>query len=158
METIKKIMIGVLALIIITLTALFYGIKVSPISWGLLGPINESSTLALKGYDTVAYFSEGKIVKGDTTKGIKWRDVIWYFSTDTTKLMFKTFPEMYVPQYGGYCATAVAYGFTADSNPEIWHIENNKLYLFLNQDAKNEFVSEIKNGIIEKAANEWARR
>lgn len=132
--------------------------KISPLSWRLLGPINENSSLALKGYDVVSYFHDDNITQGDRTKGLKVNDAIWYFSSDENKLMFKTFPEKYPPQYGSYCASAVAAGFTADINPHSWHIENGKLYLFFDDGAKNDFVADISQGIIERADNQWARR
>ena len=158
MQTSRKILISVLAAIAITLAILFYGLKISPIAMKLVGPINENSTLALKGYDPVAYFNEGRAIKGDTSNGIKWGNVIWYFSSNANKLAFKTFPEKYVPQYGGYCAGAVASGFTADIDPMIWHIEDDRLFLFFNQGAKDGFVSAIDTGIIQKASSEWAKR
>lgn len=158
MDTTRKVLISVAAITALTLAILFYGLKVSPISMRLVDPINQNSTLALKGYDPVAYFNEGKAIKGDTTRGIRWGNVIWYFSSDANKLMFKTFPEKYMPQYGGYCAGAVATGFTADIDPTAWHIENGKLFLFFNQGSKNSFIEAIDSGIIEKASAEWAKR
>lgn len=156
--TTKRILLLVAVIIILTPPGLFYGIKVSPLSWKLLGPINENSSLALKGYDAVSYFHDKNVTQGDRTKGLKINNAIWYFSSNENKLMFKTFPDKYQPQYGGYCATAIASGFTADINPEIWHIENGKLYLFFDEGAKNDFVASINQGIIEKADNEWAQR
>ncbi len=147
-----------LSLAVLVPTVLYIGMKVSPISWQLFGPVNESGGLALKGYDTVAYFNNNKAAIGDTTKGVKNENLIQYFSSDENKITFQAFPEKFLPQYGGYCATAVASGFTADVNPEIWHIENDKLYLFFNEGAKNDFVTNIKNGIIEQADREWAQR
>lgn len=158
MDKTRKILISAVIIIVIALATLFYGMKVSPVSMRLVGPINENSTLALKGYDPVAYFNQGRAIKGDTSKGIRWGNVIWYFSSDANKLMFKTFPEKYVPQYGGYCAGAVASGFTADIDPMVWHIENDKLFLFFDQGSKNSFVNTIDTGIIDKATSEWAKR
>lgn len=158
MNNIKKVFVGLAVLLLATLGVLFFVFKVSPISWGLLGPINENSGLAVKGYDPVAYFTEGEPTRGDTRKGIKWSNTIWYFSSDPTKLMFKTFPEKYAPQFGGYCAKAVASGLTADIDPQAWLVHDDKLYLFFNNDAKMEFMNEIENGIIDKATAEWAKR
>jgi hypothetical protein len=154
----KKILLLVAVILALAPIALFYGMKVSPLSWQLLGPINESSGLASKGYDVVSYFHDKRASKGDSTKGLKLNDTIWYFSSNENKLMFKTFPDKYQPQYGGYCATAIASGFTADVNPEIWHIEAGKLYLFFDEAAKYDFVANINQGIIEKADSEWAQR
>jgi len=154
----RKVLLSVGALALLTPLVLFFMFKMSPISWHLLGPINENNTLAMAGYDPVAYFKNGQAVKGDTKKGIRWIDTIWYFASEENKLSFKAFPEKYIPQYGGYCATAVAMGLTADVNPEYWLIENNRLYLFFDAAAKDDFVAGIESGIIEKADTEWARR
>jgi len=147
-----------LSLAVLVPSVLYVGMKVSPISWRLFGPVNENNGLALKGYDTVAYFYDNTAKIGDKTRGLKNDNLIQYFSSDRNKVTFQAFPEKFQPQYGGYCATAVASGFTADINPEIWHIENSKLYLFFDEDAKNDFVSQIDQGIINKADKEWAKR
>ncbi len=165
MGKLKYLLYVIGAIIAFAPIVMFFGMKLSPLAWGLLGPINESNGLALQGYDPVAYFNEGRAIKGDTNKGLRWRDTIWYFSSDVNKLTFKTFPEKFIPQFGGYCATAVATGFTADINPEVWHIENDKLYLFFDAGSKNEFVANIDpslsntgKSIIEKSEAEWAKR
>lgn len=154
----KKILLLVAVIVALTPIALFYGMKVSPLSWQLLSPINESSGLTLKGYDVVSYFYDNKAQKGDRTKGIKYNNMIWYFSSDENKLMFKTFPEKFQPQYGGYCASAIASGFTADISPNVWHIKNEKLYLFFDKGSKARFLSKIDQGIIQTADREWAKR
>lgn len=153
-----KALLLMLVIAAITPVAFFYGLKISPLSWQLLGPINEDSNLALDGYDVISYFHDNQAKKGDRTKGLKADNIIRYFSSNENKLMFKTFPKKYLPQYGGYCATAIASGFTADVNPEIWHIENGKLYLFFDEAAKNDFVAKIDQGIIQTADREWSQR
>lgn len=145
----------VLTIVVASPPVLFYGMKVSPLSWQLLDPANNDSGLMVKGYDVVAYFNDGRAIKGDTGKGLKWNNGIWYFSSDANKLMFKTFPEKFIPRYGGYCASAIASGFTADIDPVIWHIDNGKLYLFYDEAAKADFVTSINNGIVEKADARW---
>jgi YHS domain-containing protein len=154
---IKKILLVFVALIFLVPITLFFTLKISPLSWQLLGPINEDSGLAIKGYDVVAYLNDEKSTAGQTNKGLRYNDTIWYFSTDENKLTFKTFPEKYIPQYGGYCAKAVASGVTADINPDIWHIVNGKLYMFLNEDAKQEFIAQLDQGIIKQADDQWRK-
>lgn len=156
--TLKRILLVVVALVVLTPFILFYGMKISPLSWQLLGPVNESSGLAIKGYDPVAYFHDDSAKKGHQNKGLRVNDSIIYFSSDENKLMFKTFPKRYQPQYGGYCATAVSSGLTADINPEIWHIEAGKLYLFFDESARDDFIARIDQGIIDTADIEWSQR
>jgi len=58
--------------------------------------------LAVKGYDVVAYFTMDKPVKGKSTFSIKWKDATWRFSSQEHLDLFKSSPERYAPQYGGY--------------------------------------------------------
>ncbi len=58
--------------------------------------------VAVKGYDTVAYFTQGKPVKGDSKYEHKWKDATWRFANAEHLELFKADPEKYAPQYGGY--------------------------------------------------------
>ena len=58
--------------------------------------------LAVKGYDTVAYFTVGKPVKGKSEYEYKWQGAKWRFANQKHLDLFKAEPERYAPQYGGY--------------------------------------------------------
>ena len=58
--------------------------------------------VAIKGYDTVAYHTEGRAVKGKSKFSHKWNNAKWYFSSVGNKDLFAADPERYSPQYGGY--------------------------------------------------------
>jgi YHS domain-containing protein len=77
----------------------------------------------------VAYFTRQKAVKGETKIAYKWKGATWHFSSTENLDLFKSTPEKYAPQFGGYCAYAVSKGFTANSDPEAFKIINGKLYL-----------------------------
>ena len=65
--------------------------------------INTTSLgVAIKGYDTVAYHSEGRAVKGKSEFSHKWNDAKWYFSSTHNMALFAAEPERFAPQYGGY--------------------------------------------------------
>ena len=66
--------------------------KVNQTSWGV----------AIKGYDTVAYHTEGRAVKGQSTYSHEWNDAKWYFASAENRDLFAADPESYAPQYGGY--------------------------------------------------------
>jgi YHS domain-containing protein len=57
---------------------------------------------AIKGYDPIAYFTEGRPVKGDARFAFTWNNAQWLFSSEDHLSLFKKDPEKYVPQYGGY--------------------------------------------------------
>ena len=62
--------------------------------------------------------------------------------------MFKLAPEKYAAQYGGYCAWAMASGKTASIDPEIWYIEEGKLYLNYNKKVQEDWFSNLQNDIL----------
>jgi YHS domain-containing protein len=96
-------------------------------------PVNavntDSAGLALKGHDAVAYFTDGRSVKGSTTHEHQWAGATWRFATAENRDRFAQHPEAYAPQFGGYCAWAVSRNYTADIDPEAFDIVNGKLYL-----------------------------
>ena len=65
--------------------------------------VNKTSFgVAIKGYDTVAYHTEGRAVKGASEFSHQWNDAKWYFSSAENRDRFAADPERYAPQYGGY--------------------------------------------------------
>ena len=91
------------------------------------------SNKAVGGYDPVAYFTEGKPVKGQKAHQLTYEGADWYFASQANLETFKADPAKYAPQYGGYCAYAVGIGQTAKGNPKNWDIVNGKLYLNYNR-------------------------
>ena len=57
---------------------------------------------AIKGYDTVAYHTEGNAVKGKSKYSYEWNDAKWHFASAENRDLFAANPEKYAPQYGGY--------------------------------------------------------
>ena len=58
--------------------------------------------VAVKGYDTVAYFTEGKPIEGKKEFETEWKGAKWRFANASHLEMFTADPEAYAPQYGGY--------------------------------------------------------
>ena len=58
--------------------------------------------IAIKGYDPVAYFTEGKPVQGKKEFSHQWNNATWLFGKKTHREVFKSDPARYAPQYGGY--------------------------------------------------------
>ena len=89
----------------------------------------DSDTVAIHGYDTVAYFTDGKPTKGSNEFEQVWQDTRWQFASATNRDLFTANPDRYAPQYGGYCALGLAAGEYADADPNAWTIVDGKLYL-----------------------------
>jgi hypothetical protein len=86
--------------------------------------------VAVHGYDVVAYFLEGRAVRGTSKFEHDWQDAKWQFASAANKNLIAANPERYVPQYGGFCATCLALdGELTDANPKAWTIIDRKLYL-----------------------------
>lgn len=84
---------------------------------------------AIRGYDPVAYFTEGRPVEGDPGITHDWRGAVWRFASEENRARFAADPEAWAPQYGGWCAWAVSQGATASIDPEAWDVRDGKLYL-----------------------------
>ena len=91
---------------------------------------------AINGYDAVAYFSNAKPVVGNSKFVYNWKNSKWYFSSEKNLQTFKTNPENFAPQYGGYCAYGMSEGHKAPTDPHAWTIVNGKLYLNYNKDVQ----------------------
>ena len=89
----------------------------------------DDDDIAIHGYDPIAYFTEGRPIKGKSEFEYAWQDARWHFSSAGNRDLFKANPVRYSPQYGGYCALGISAGEYADIDPEAWSIVDGKLYL-----------------------------
>ncbi|MGC4101828.1 YHS domain-containing (seleno)protein [Ferruginibacter sp.] len=91
----------------------------------------DKNAVAVNGYDVVAYFNQGKAIKGDKKFSASAEGVVYYFSNNDNKELFLKDWKKYEPQYGGWCAYAMgAKGEKVEIDPETFKIVNGKLYLF----------------------------
>ena len=111
---------------------------------------------AIRGYDPVAYFTEGKPVKGSSDFETEWKGATWRFASAANREAFLADPEKYAPQYGGYCAWAVSQGQTAPIEPEQWSIVDGKLYLNYNADVQAKWKADVP-GFIARADENWPK-
>jgi YHS domain-containing protein len=109
--------------------------------------------LALRGYDTVAYFVSGAPAKGSPEFTHEWNGAKWLFASAENRDKFAASPEKYAPQYGGYCAWAVSKGHTANANPENWKIVDGKLYVNYNGLVQRRWQKEPEARIAEADKN-----
>ena len=112
------------------------------------------SNNAIKGYDTVAYFTEGKAVKGNKDFSTEYQQAKWLFSSQENLDLFVANPEKYAPQYGGYCAYAVSQNTTASIKPELFTIHDGKLYLNYNKKINDDWLAN-KEQYINEADKNW---
>ncbi|MEM6902656.1 MAG: YHS domain-containing (seleno)protein [Pseudomonadota bacterium] len=112
------------------------------------------SNEAISGYDAVAYFTEGRPVEGSGEFQTEWNGAIWKFANADNLATFKADPVQYAPQYGGYCAWAMARGSFASTQPENWSIVDGKLYLNYNDSIQQRWEADTAN-FIANADAKW---
>jgi len=110
--------------------------------------------IAIKGYDTVAYFTENRAIKGLEEFSYDWNHGVWLFSNKKNMELFKANPEKFAPQYGGYCAFAAAKGSFAKIDPTQFTVLNNKLYLNYNARIQNKWTKN-RDKFIELGDQNW---
>jgi len=113
------------------------------------------SGLALDGYDTVAFFTQGRPARGDARFEGIWQGARWRFSTQDHLNRFLAEPARFAPQYGGYCAWAVgARNALAASDARYWRIVGGKLYVNFDASVQAQWVRDIP-GFILAADRNW---
>jgi YHS domain-containing protein len=105
---------------------------------------------AINGYDPIAYFKEGQAVKGKKEFSTEWNGAQWLFSSEENLKAFKSNPEKYAPQYGGYCAYGASdgEGHKSPTQPDAFTIVDDKLYLNYNKNVKVEWNKNQKERIL----------
>ena len=86
--------------------------------------------VVLKGHDPVAYFTEGKAVKGDPALSYEWDEGRYYFANAKHRQMFVQNPDKYAPQFGGFCTGSLSRNAWNEADPESFVISDGKLYFF----------------------------
>lgn len=89
--------------------------------------------IAIQGYDPVSYFAD-QPTPGNPKIISTVAGATYHFVNAENKTKFDAAPEKYIPQYGGFCATAVSEGYTFEVDPTNFNIQDGKLYLYYKGD------------------------
>ena len=90
-----------------------------------------SDGIAVSGYDVVSYFKGAQPLKGSTQFQAKEGGATYLFATDADRQEFTKNPGHYVPQFGGWCAYAVAKSKSkVEVDPQSFLIQDDRLLLF----------------------------
>ena len=110
----------------------------------------------LSGYDTVAYFTMSKPVKGYAGISAVHDGAIYHFSSEANRDTFKANPAKYAPQYGGFCAYGAAIGAKFPIDPAVFAVVDDKLYV--NNSAKvSELWTAKQSQAITLADTKWSK-
>jgi len=142
-----------LARIMLALAAL--SIAGSALAGTKVAPVNvDKKGLALHGYDPVTYFEQDRPQPGSETFAYIFMGATWRFVSTENRDKFAQNQDMYIPQFGGYCAKAVSENDTADVDPLAFKIVNGKLYLNYDPKVQKLWEEDIP-GRIAKAERNW---
>lgn len=139
-----------LALTFLLTSGAFSALAVEPVNKSLLGGV------AIKGYDPVAYFTDGKPVKGSKDFEQEFLNATWRFASAAHRAAFVRDPQKYMPQYGGYCAYGVSEGYAVGIDPEAWKIVGGKLYLNYDKEVQKAWQRDIP-ARVKKADENWPK-
>lgn len=115
----------------------------------------DEAGVAIRGYDPVAFFTDGKAVKGVADFKTEWSGATWYFADAMHRDLFIASPEKYAPQYGGWCAYGASRGYAAKTEPDqAWSIVQGKLYLNWDKDIADKWKADIP-GYLKKSEANW---
>jgi YHS domain-containing protein len=111
--------------------------------------------VALRGYDPVSYFTEGRPQMGSAEFAFSYEDAVYNFASESHRDMFKVDPEKYAPQFNGYCAISISKGVKIEPDPEAWAIKDGKLYVFSGK-AGVPMFNQHTSDIVSKANRSWS--
>lgn len=100
---------------------------------------NLSGGFIAEGYDVVAYFKNSP-QKGSSKYVYEYMEAKYKFANPDNLNTFKSNPDKYIPQYGGYCAYAMGTsGDKVSIDPKTYEIRGDRLFLFYNAFFTNTF-------------------
>ncbi|MGE0404000.1 MAG: YHS domain-containing (seleno)protein, partial [Kofleriaceae bacterium] len=110
----------------------------APVAQKVLVNVDEEGT-AILGFDSVAYHTDNKVTPGSGDHAVAHGGGNFWFANPEHKATFSAEPAKYAPQYGGYCAYAMAQGRLSPVQPEVFEIYEGQLLLFTNPEFKKLF-------------------
>jgi len=122
-------------------------------AWAAEPPIYAENGVAIDGTDPTSYFTDGAPVAGTPAIAASWQGADWHFATEASRARFVADPEAFAPQFGGYCAWAVAQGYVAPTVPEAWKIVDGALYLNFSRRIQRRWQRDIPGNIARGHAN-----
>lgn len=107
-----------------------------------------------RGHDPVAYFTEGKAVKGKPALSARHGRATYHFASDENRRAFFADPGKYLPMFGGFCGYGLSRGYLAPTSPDAFQIVGGRLILQYNRDAVALFAKDLEENLA-KAEAHW---
>lgn len=114
----------------------------------------DKSGVAIQGYDPVAFFTDGKPVKGKPEFAARRDGATYFFASKEHRELFTKDPAKYEPSFGGYCAYGVSRNKLVEIDVEAFQIVDGKLLLQYSKGVRDDFNKDTK-GNLSKAKANW---
>jgi hypothetical protein len=111
--------------------------------------IDPVSGIALFGYDPVCYFVDGQPRAGLETHELLWSGATWRFRSKGNLAAFQEAPDVFAPAFGGYAAEHIVDKRAVASDPTIYTIVTDRLYLFRTREGREEFLKDGRRAAAE---------
>ena len=124
------------------------------------GIMIDADGLASHGVDVVAFYdlaADQKAVPGKPEHNYEWKGAVWRFSSRENLEKFQQNPERYAPQYGGYCAYAMADGNLVEISPDAWTIRDDRLYLNYSDGIRRKWLRDVDD-YLQRADDNWPEK
>jgi hypothetical protein len=117
--------------------------------------LEQQVPLALKGYDVITYFNLTGAELGLDSYQAVFDGKRYLFSSVNNQQKFAKDPLRYLPQFDGLCAHSVSMQKDMLTNPAIYTLQEDKLYLFSNELAREQWSLDSHKSLM--AANKnWS--
>ena len=118
--------------------------------------VNRFTGLAISGFDPVAYFADGRAVRGEERFEAVAERAVWRFRNEGNRAAFINHPEIYAPQFGGHDPVDVARGKVVHGLPLVFLIHGQRLYLFASETSRTAFAANPE-GFANSAQRRWPK-
>lgn len=103
--------------------------------------------LMLRGYDVVAYATDGRAVPGVPQFRTQFEGVTYQFGSAEHLALFQREPVKYQPAYHGYDATRMVYAIPELADPTVWRSIDGRVFLFADAESKAAFELDLAGNV-----------
>ncbi|MEP6637646.1 MAG: YHS domain-containing (seleno)protein, partial [Acidobacteriota bacterium] len=107
----------------------------------------DKSGVAVQGYDPVAFFTDGKPVKGNWQFTSSLKGATYYFASAEHKAAFDKEPAKYEPQFGGYCAYGLSKNKLVPIEVDDFQVVNGRLLLQYDKGIRDKFNKDTQGNL-----------
>lgn len=115
----------------------------------------DEARLILRGYDVIAYVTDGRAVPGVPQFRTQFEGVTYQFASAEHMALFLRAPAKYQPAYHGLDAMRMVYAIPELADPTIWRSIDGRVFLFADAESKAAFELNLA-GNVALADKYWA--